>query len=228
MKYPLIMLMLLFSLNALSQSNFIFSVPQEYNIHVEIGTFSYTKPKTWQLKFTGIAEGLQPITITVTKPNTNYKIIFHSKLQVDNGYETTYFVIPKENTLQVEIAVSYNLKELYGNNNVQTTSADGRYTTYQNKPVFSVADIKDLKKRAIDISFDNQILDFLRSTIKKGWLYSEDVAMLLGAFSFDNNRLSFAKFAYDYTVDKHKYYTLSNSFDFSSNYNDLMNYIKNR
>jgi hypothetical protein len=225
MKYPLIILILLLSLNSYSQSNYIFSVPPEYNIHAELSGFSYTKPKTWQLKFTNIPEGQYAITITVSKPNTAYKQTITRTLEVDNGFEKTYFVIPYRDEIEVQLAVAYTLKELNGT--VENTG-NGRYTTYQNKPVFSKGDIEDLRKRAVEISFDNKMLEFLKSTIVNGWLYTEDVITLLRAFSFDRYRLDMAKFAFSYTIDKHKYYTLSNSFDFQSYYNNLMEYVKGK
>jgi hypothetical protein len=47
-------------------------------------------------------------------------------------------------------------------------------------------------------------------------------------FSFDKNRLEFAKRAYKNCVDKRNYYLLNDAFDFDSYARQLNDYIRNR
>ena len=45
-------------------------------------------------------------------------------------------------------------------------------------------------------------------------------------FSFESNKLSFAKFAYTYCVDKNKYYLLNEAFSYESSKRELNEFIK--
>lgn len=76
-------------------------------------------------------------------------------------------------------------------------------------------------------SFDSTRLKIAKQVISQNYLSTKQVSELMRLFSFESNRLDIAKFAYTHTVDKQNYYQLSNSFDFNSSINQLMNFISN-
>ena len=47
-------------------------------------------------------------------------------------------------------------------------------------------------------------------------------------FSFDDNKLEFAKFAYDYCIEPRNYFKLNGIFSFSSNADELSDYVQSR
>lgn len=75
-------------------------------------------------------------------------------------------------------------------------------------------------------SFDANRLELAQAMVTSKLLASADVKRLLGAFTYEENKLSFAKYAYTYVADPENYYQLSSAFTFSSNKTDLLNYIK--
>lgn len=86
----------------------------------------------------------------------------------------------------------------------------------------SFSGMKDYVQRQ---SFDSDKLNAAKEVSRTNKLKSSQVADLCKLFSFDNNRLEYAKYAYDYVVDKNNYYLVSNTFSFSSNANELRDYI---
>jgi hypothetical protein len=75
-------------------------------------------------------------------------------------------------------------------------------------------------------SMDNNRLTMANSFVKSNTLTAEQIAGICKEFSFDNNRLEFAKTAYSKCYDKSNYFLLKDSFSFSSNYNSLLKYIE--
>ncbi|MCC7500992.1 MAG: DUF4476 domain-containing protein [Flavobacteriales bacterium] len=56
----------------------------------------------------------------------------------------------------------------------------------------------------------------------------DQVKGLMGLFSFEDNKLDLAKFAYDHTYDIGNYYKVNDVFSFESSVEDLNEYIKSR
>lgn len=74
-------------------------------------------------------------------------------------------------------------------------------------------------------SFDSNRLKIAKTYANQTALTAEQIKQIATTFSFDSNRLEWAKTAYNSCVDKGNYFLLKNTFSFSSNYTDLMDYI---
>jgi len=74
-------------------------------------------------------------------------------------------------------------------------------------------------------SFDDQKLEISKLCVSLGTFCVSDLSRMAEVFSFDDNRLEFLKFAYDYCSDPENYPMLKDSFSFSSNYDKLMEYV---
>lgn len=72
---------------------------------------------------------------------------------------------------------------------------------------------------------DSNKLRMAKNYVASNPLTSEQIAGISREFSFDNNRLDFAKHAYANCYDKSNYFLLKDTFTFSSNYNSLLNHI---
>ena len=58
-------------------------------------------------------------------------------------------------------------------------------------------------------------------------LSTADIKRLMATFTFEDNKLDFAKFAYSYVADPQNYFQVTSGFTFSSNKTELLNYMKN-
>lgn len=74
-------------------------------------------------------------------------------------------------------------------------------------------------------SFDNTRLKSAKQFAKNNRLSADQVKAVTETFSFDSNRLEWAKYAYDYCYNPGSYFVLRPAFTFASYYNDLQDYI---
>ncbi len=77
-------------------------------------------------------------------------------------------------------------------------------------------------------TFEDAKLKVAQQAISSNCVYAEQVKRLLPLFTFENNKLTLAKFSYGYTVDKQNYFKLNDAFTYSSSVDDLNNYIGSR
>ncbi len=63
---------------------------------------------------------------------------------------------------------------------------------------------------------------------KANCLTTIQVKGFVSLFNFENDRLEYAKFAYDYVSDKNKYYLVNDAFTFESTIEELNDYILNK
>ncbi len=76
-----------------------------------------------------------------------------------------------------------------------------------------------------DQSFDDKKADVAKLCVYMGTFCTSDLSQMAKTFSFDDNRLDFLKYAYQFCSDPQNYPTLRDCFTFSSNYDKLLEYM---
>ena len=74
--------------------------------------------------------------------------------------------------------------------------------------------------------FENSRMTTVKQIIDKNNFTSQQVKELVLLFTFENNRLEIAKYAYAKTVDKEDYFIVNEAFTFNSNKEKLSEYIR--
>lgn len=74
-------------------------------------------------------------------------------------------------------------------------------------------------------SFDDNRFEIMQSVLRNNAVSSFQVKELLQLMSFDSKRLAAAKFAYQYTTDRDRYFVVYDAFDFGSTKSELARYI---
>ena len=74
--------------------------------------------------------------------------------------------------------------------------------------------------------FENKRLATAKLIIERNYFTSQQVKELMLLFTFENNRLDIAKYAYGKTVDKGNYFMLNEAFTFNNNKEALKEYIR--
>ena len=80
-------------------------------------------------------------------------------------------------------------------------------------------------------TIDNQSFESTKMVIAKQAIRDHEmmttgqVVDLINLLSFESSKLELAKFAYQYTVDRHKYFQLFNHFSFDSSVRSLSDYM---
>lgn len=76
-------------------------------------------------------------------------------------------------------------------------------------------------------TFDQSKMNLAKQIIGSNFMSAYQVKELVGLFSFEDNKLEIAKYAFPRTVDKNAYFILYDAFSFSSTKEALSVYIQN-
>lgn len=74
-------------------------------------------------------------------------------------------------------------------------------------------------------SFSDSKMKSAKQFTKANCLSVNQIKEIMNLFSFDDDKLEYAKYAYDFCVDKNKYFMLAEEFSFSSSSDSLNDYI---
>ena len=74
--------------------------------------------------------------------------------------------------------------------------------------------------------FENTRLETAKQIIDRSYFTSQQIKEMVLLFTFENNRLDIAKYAYGKTVDKGNYFMLNDAFTFNNNKEALKEYIR--
>ena len=77
-------------------------------------------------------------------------------------------------------------------------------------------------------SFDSDRLEAAKEIVRHNWVSARQIASICRLFTFDSNRLEFAKYAYASCADKGMYFILDEEFTFSASRDELHKYIRER
>lgn len=84
-------------------------------------------------------------------------------------------------------------------------------------------------KSAISGEFsDDDKMTMAKVVLKNNWFTTEQLKKLVELFFYDDKKLEFAKYAYDYCVDKGNYYQVATLLFYETNKKQLLDFIGNR
>lgn len=117
-----------------------------------------------------------------------------------------------------------------------TTTHSGNSSTHYNEPVkgcggnscmtsgnFNSA-LTTIKKQ----SFEDTRLKTAKQVITANCLNVDQIIQIANTFSFEDNKLDFCKYAYDFCIEPRNYFKLNGIFSFSSNVDELSDYVQSR
>ncbi len=77
-------------------------------------------------------------------------------------------------------------------------------------------------------SFEDTRLKTAKQVITANCLNVDQIMQIANTFNFEDNKLEFAKYAYDYCIEPRNYFKLNGIFSFSSNVDELSDYVQSR
>ena len=77
-------------------------------------------------------------------------------------------------------------------------------------------------------SFDNSRLTLAKQMVSGNMMTASQIKEICKLFSFENNALDFAKYAYQYCLDSNKYYLVNEAFKFDSSKRELNDFINGK
>ena len=75
-------------------------------------------------------------------------------------------------------------------------------------------------------SFDGKRLDVAKQIVKDNWMSVRQIASICKLFTYDSNRLDFAKSAYHSCINKQLYFQLDEVFTYNASKEELNDYIQ--
>ncbi|MBS7787430.1 DUF4476 domain-containing protein [Flavobacterium sp. CYK-55] len=86
------------------------------------------------------------------------------------------------------------------------------------------AALATIKKQA----FEDTRLKTAKQVITANCLNVDQIIQIANTFDFEDNKLDFAKYAYDYCIEPRNYFKLNGIFKFSSNVDELSDYVQSK
>ena len=77
-------------------------------------------------------------------------------------------------------------------------------------------------------TFDYKRLEVGKQVVRNNWVSARQIASMCELFTYDYNRLDFAKYAYASCVDKGMYFLLDDTFIYRFSIDELHDYIRER
>jgi hypothetical protein len=102
---------------------------------------------------------------------------------------------------------------------------DPRYNDNYSRAMTSI-DFAQAKETLRREWFENSRLETAKQIIDQNYFTSQQVKEMVLLFTFENNRLDIAKYAYGKTIDKGNYFIMTDAFTFSNNKEKLTEYIR--
>jgi Domain of unknown function (DUF4476) len=78
------------------------------------------------------------------------------------------------------------------------------------------------------INFEETALKTAKQVINVNCLNVDQIIQIANIFKFEDNKLEFAKYAYDFCIEPRNYFKLNGIFNFDSNVEELSQYVQNR
>ena len=119
----------------------------------------------------------------------------------------------------------------YPNNGYNNYNGYGQYNSYNgygNTNGYGAMNnraFKDLTDLIEDASFESTKVSIAKQGVSNNWITSRQLRDILELFSFESTKTDFARWAYDYVVDKENIHVIYKAFDFESSIRSLTAYF---
>ena len=101
----------------------------------------------------------------------------------------------------------------------------GPHEHHQGPQAMSSEDFEVALRYIAKESFDDNRLEVAKQVVKDNWVNAKQIATICERFTFDSNRVEFAKYAYASCVNRGMYFVVEETFTFSSSKEELRDYI---
>lgn len=240
-KIILLNLLLFFSISGFAyRANVVFSTQAPNLMQISINGMLVNATPTNQVRIDQIVAGNYKISFNIFPYGINgISILYEKNIVLEMGIEATYVVtiMPKKQFVQVDkvnatpmasIPVLQQPIPVPPVINPIPEQPVNICTAKNNNMLISEEGIKALKNTIEKQSFSKDQLKIAKSALAKNNVLAKDVKDIMKILGFENDRLDFAKYAYDHTCDQENYYIVNDAFDFSSSVGKLADYINDK
>ncbi len=139
-------------------------------------------------------------------------------------------VVDPENFYEVYDAFSTFSKVMRLHDRVQQFERVRTPPPVERPPSLSDQEFKEIMRALKRESFDQTRMQLARQIIgnSRKLFLSAQVRELLNCFDFEPSKLEIAKYAYDHTLDREKYFLVNEAFTFDNSTSELTRYVQSR
>lgn len=94
--------------------------------------------------------------------------------------------------------------------------------------VMSATAFSGAKSNISSKPFEETKLSTAKQIIKTNCMSAAQIKEIMGVFDFEESKLDFAKYAYDYCLDTNNYYVVNEAFQFSASSDDLNEFLQSK
>ncbi len=173
---------------------------------------SYTETTTIQ------QSSIEPITINMNVGGANLDM----SLPANTGINTTTVTSSSGSNIR---------RDNYDNDNRQYSNRGNNNSNNRNNKrgcnvSMNSGDFNEAKATVANNSFDETKLSTAKQIISSNCVSTNQIIALLSTFSFEESKLDFAKYAYEFCTDRNNYFKVSNAFTFESSKTELNAYVQ--
>jgi len=234
---------------AIASSTFLKSAPAEFNLRMLdnipiVLVFENTRfdDNTSLYHIGNISHGnkfIEVFSVFRAHPNSapQYRLIYRGTVYLRPNHITyaeinrhnIFRIVSREPLRNAYVQGGHGNQGGYGNHSGYGSHGNygnhGNHGGYSNHSSMDYGSFMHLKTMMYDASFDSRRLELGKYAVSRNRLTSVQILELTRLFSFESNKLDFAKFAYQYVVDPGSYFIVSEAFSFNSSRRALFNFI---
>jgi hypothetical protein len=176
----------------------------------------------------------QRAIVVVTEPIYSETVTTRTVLKESNGDNVNMNVNMGGVGVNVNVNVNDNMNNevIYEETTTVVTNGGGDHYIMQgyNGPIgcpwpMDEYDFEEAKATIASKTFDDTRLTLAKQIISSNCLFADQVRDVTRLMEFEDTKLQFAKFAYQYTYDTGNYFKVSQVFDFESTVDELNEFI---
>jgi hypothetical protein len=151
--------------------------------------------------------------------------IFNSSIFLKRGFHTDITINRFGKVMQDEQRIDPN-DDFYNDSDDYYDNSNGGWGNSGNLNIMGVREFNDLKDMLRREWFENNRLTSAKVIVDKNNFTTAQVKELMLLFTFENNRLELAKYAYCKAVDQRNYWSLNDALTFSSSKDELARFLR--
>ncbi|TAE07842.1 MAG: DUF4476 domain-containing protein [Bacteroidetes bacterium] len=204
--------------NAQAQGNIVLATRAGFLLQVWLNNTQSEIPNRY-IRFENLQAGNYLATIAIiTSDGQRYEK--QANIILNNRYEVSYFVLIDE-AGKAEI-------NLVNETPLFASGAGVNFAPLNmcmNKPILTPQDVTKLQQNVQAQMYDKRKMAMLKTALPNAGIMTADLKTLIKLLNSEHARLQFAKFAYEYTCDKHNYHNMQDAFRYNSTMLDLKRFV---
>ena len=206
----------------------ISAVSSSTEIKVEVDGRKFTM-KDNSITIGYLSEGRHQVKITREKKSNDFRkkeeVIYSSSVLLKRGVHLDITISRFGKVMVDERRI--DLQDDWYNDEDDYYNSDNGGWDNGSSNVMSTREFNELKDQVRKEWFENNRLTSVKYIIDRNSFTTQQVRELMLLFTFENNRLEIAKYAYCKTVDQRNYYQVNELLTFSSSKEDLAAFLRN-